>query len=228
MKRLLKPLLALVALLLVYLAVVAWWASASVDTLLAQYPAKPSLPHLSHSQRAILLAIEDPTFLSHHGLSLANGQGVATISSAVARETFLDGATLDGAAGQLQGLYRGVYACCKRVDFGRDVMALVLDAKVSKERQLAIYAATVYMGRQDGKQVRGLEGAAQAYLGKPLAALGDDEMAALVAMIRAPNELHPLRNHEAYELRLLRVRAVLSGRCKPAGWFDTTYAHCAP
>ena len=226
MKRLARSLLALIVLLLVYLAVVAWWASASVDTLLARYPADPAAALLSQSQRAILLRIEDPTFYSHHGLSLADGQGVATISSAVAREMFLDGATLDGARGLLQGVYRGVFACCKRIDFGRDIMALVLDAKVSKERQLAIYTSSVYMGRQDGKQMRGLQGAAQAYLGKPLASLGDDEMAALVAMIRAPNELHPLRNRDAYELRLLRVRAVLAGRCKPSGWFDTTYAHC--
>jgi membrane peptidoglycan carboxypeptidase len=56
--------------------------------------------------------------------------------------------------------------------------------------------------------------------------LDDDEMARLVAMIKAPNELHPVRNREAYALRLARVRAVLSGRCKPDGWLDTNYAHC--
>ena len=34
------------------------------------------------------------------------------------------------------------------------------------------------------------------------------------------------RNRAAYEERLVRVRAVLAGRCQPAGWFDTAYAHC--
>lgn len=36
--------------------------------------------------------------------------------------------------------------------------------------------------------------AARAYLGKPLAALDEDEMAGLVGMIKAPNAFHPVRN----------------------------------
>lgn len=76
------------------------------------------------------------------------------------------------------------------------------------------------------RQLRGLRQAALAYLGKPLADLTDDELAQLVAMIEAPNEPHPLRNRAAYEQRLARVKAVLAGRCAPAGWFDTTCAHC--
>jgi membrane carboxypeptidase/penicillin-binding protein len=226
MRRIRKALLAIAALLFVYLAIVAGWAAASVDTLLARHPVTQASP-LSPSQLAILLKIEDPTFLTHHGLSLADGQGVATMSSAVARELFLYDAPLTGVSGGLQRFYRAVFECCKKVDLGRDAMALVLDAHASKERQLAIYAATVYMGRHEGRQVRGLAAAAQAYLGKPLAAVNDDEMAGLVAMIKAPNEFHPLRHPDAYQLRLARVRAILAGRCRPDGWLDTSYAHCA-
>jgi membrane carboxypeptidase/penicillin-binding protein len=225
MRRLGKALLAIAALVVVYLAIVAGWAAASVDTLLARHPATQEAS-LSPSQLAILLKIEDPTFLTHHGLSLADGQGVATISSAVARELFLYDVPLTGVSGALQRFYRGAFECCKKVDLGRDTMALVLDAHASKERQLALYAATVYMGRHEGRQVRGLKAAAQAYLGKPLAAVNDDEMAGLVAMIKAPNEYHPARNRDAYQLRLARVRAVLAGRCRPEGWLDTSYAHC--
>ena len=228
MKRLGKAVLALAALLLVYLAVVAWWATASVGTLLAQQTVDPSAPRLSQSQRAILLRIEDPSFFTHHGLSLAEGQGVATISSAVARDLFLYDGRLDGLQGQLQRFYRGVFDCCRKVDLGRDTMALVLDASASKERQLALYVGGVYMGRHEGRQLRGLEQGAHAYLGKPLAALDDDEMGRLVAMLKAPNELHPVRNREAYVLRLARVRAVLAGRCRPDGWLDTDYIHCDP
>jgi membrane carboxypeptidase/penicillin-binding protein len=227
MKRLARALLAFAALLLIYLAIVAWWAAASVDTLLAHQSANTA-PQLSQSQLAILLRIEDPTFFSHRGLSLADGQGVATISSAVARDLFLYGPPLDGPKGVLQRVYRAVFDCCRKVDLGRDTMALVLDANASKARQLDLYAGGVYMGRHEGRQLRGLEQGAQAYIGKPLAALDDDEMARLVALIKAPNELHPLRNRQAYERRLARVKAVLAGRCKPDGWLDTSYAHCAP
>jgi len=227
MKRLGKALLAVAALVLVYLAIAAGWAAASVDPLLARHPATQS-SSLSPSQLAILLKIEDPTFLTHHGLSLADGQGVATISSAVARDVFLYGAALPGMKGVLQRVYRAVFDCCRRIDLGRDVMALVLDASASKQRQLDLYVGGVYMGRHEGRQVRGLEAAAQAYLGKPLAAVDEDGMARLVAMVKAPNELHPVRNRDAFELRLARVRAVLAGHCQPKGWLDTSYVQCDP
>ena len=48
------------------------------------------------------------------------------------------------------------------------MMALVLNAHLSKERQLAAYVTRVYMGTNDGTQVRGLQQAATSYLGKPL------------------------------------------------------------
>jgi len=227
MKHLGKGLLALLAALALYLAIAAGWAAASIDDLLARWPRGAAPAALSPRQTDILLRIEDPTFQAHHGLSLAEGQGVATISSALAREFFLEGPRLDGVQGSLQGFYRRVFDCCKRIDFGRDVTALVLDARLPKERQLAMYVQSVYMGRHDGQQVRGLAQAAQAYFGKPLAQLSDAESAGLVAMIKAPNAYHPVREPAAHALRLARVQAVLDGSCRPAGWFDTDYAHCA-
>lgn len=227
MKRLGKGLLALLAALALYLAIAAGWAAAAFDELLVRWPQETTPAALSPRQAAILLRIEDPTFYSHPGLSLADGQGVATISSALAREFFLEGRQLDGTKGLLQRFYRRVFDCCKRVDFGRDITALVLDARLPKERQLAMYVQSVYMGRHEGRQVRGLAQAAQAYFGKPLAQLDDAESAGLVAMIKAPNAYHPEREPTAYALRLARVQAVLDGTCRPAGWFDTDYAHCA-
>ncbi len=227
MKRLGKGLLALLAALALYLAIAAGWAAAAFDELLVRWPQETTPAALSPRQAAILLRIEDPTFYSHPGLSLADGQGVATISSALAREFFLEGPQLDGTKGLLQRFYRRVFDCCKRVDFGRDITALVLDARLPKERQLAMYVQSVYMGRYEGRQVRGLAQAAQAYFGKPLAQLDDAESAGLVAMIKAPNAYHPEREPTAYALRLARVQAVLDRTCRPAGWFDTDYAHCA-
>ena len=227
MKRLGKGLLALLVALVLYLAIAAGWAAAAFDDVLARWPQEAAPAALSARQRAILLRIEDPTFYSHPGLSLAEGQGVATISSALAREFFLEGPQLDGTKGLLQRFYRRAFDCCKRIDFGRDITALVLNARLSKERQLAMYVQSVYMGRHEGRQVRGLAQAAQAYVGKPLAQLDDAQTAGLVAMIKAPNAYHPVREPAAFALRLARVQAVLDGRCRPAGWFDTDYAHCA-
>jgi membrane carboxypeptidase/penicillin-binding protein len=219
-----KALLALVVCTLAYILVAAMWAWLSFDDTLSRAPM--TALNLSARQTEILLKVEDPTFYQHRGLSLADGQGVATISSAVAGQLFLSERKLPGMRGAMQTWYRGVFACCKRIDLGRDVMALVLDAKLSKDRQLALYVSHVYMGTDRGEQVTGLPHAAQHYVGKPLDHTTEQEFIALVAMIKAPNLYHPERNRAAHRLRTARLQAMLSGQCQPAGWFDTTYSRC--
>lgn len=228
MKTTRRALLALLALVLTHLVAVAIWSSASMSKVVSDHPMPANGARLSQRQTAILLQIEDPTFFTHPGLSLGSGQGFATITSAVARDVFLFDVQLDGMNGGFQTFYRRVFECCKKVDFGRDVMALVLNAKLSKETQLSMYVSKVYMGTNKGIQVKGLEQASGSYLGKPLNQITDQEFAGLVAMIKAPNHFHPIRNRPAYDLRVARVNAVLSGRCQPDGWFDTSFEHCKP
>ncbi len=211
--------------ILVYLIIAASWAAIALGDVMPAVPPAPT--GLSARQIAILLKVEDPTFYQHHGLSLADGQGFATISSAVASQVFLSGRSQDGIEGALQALYRGVFNCCKHVDFGRDVMALVLNARLSKDQQLALYVSEVYMGRNRGGQVKGLASAAQSYFGKPLAQLTEPEFIGLVAMIKAPNLYHPISNPAAHAQRAARIQALVDGKCKPAGWFDTSYTQCA-
>jgi hypothetical protein len=221
-------LFAFVSLTLIYLATVAIWSRASIDDALSQYSSLPSETGLSKRQTEILLAVEDPTFFEHGGLSLSDGQGLTTITSVVAREVFLFHTGFDGAKGAFQSLYRSVFACCKKVDIGRDVMALVLNSKLSKEQQLALYVSQVYMGTNQGSQIIGLREASLAYVGKPMTQLNDKEFSGLVAMIKAPNYFHPVRNHAAFALRAARIDAVVAGRCRPSGWFDTSFSHCKP
>jgi membrane peptidoglycan carboxypeptidase len=215
----------LALLLLAYLAVAAVWAWSAFDDARRLVPMEAV--ELSNRQAAVLLRVEDPDFYGHHGLSLGQGQGVATISSALARELFLGKDQLDGVPGMMQTFYRGVFACCKRIDLGRDMMALVLDARMSKREQLQRYSATVYMGTHEGQQLKGLAQAARSYLGKPLEATTDEEFIRLVAMIKAPNHYHPSRNAAALDERAARIQALLLGSCTPDGWFDTDYEGCA-
>lgn len=217
----------LAAFVLTYLAAAAVWAWSAFDEALGSAPPAETVG-LSERQAVILLRVEDPTFHDHAGLSIGQGQGVATISSAVAREVFLGEGRLDGVPGMLQAFYRGVFACCKRIDLGRDVMALVLDARMSKPEQLARYTAMVYMGTHGGRQLTGLAQAAHSYLGKSLDTATDEEFILLVAMIKAPNHYHPARNPAALAERTARIQALLLGRCKPEGWFDTDFAGCSP
>lgn len=215
----------LALLLLAYLAVAAVWAWSAFDDARRLVPMEAV--ELSNRQAAVLLRVEDPDFYGHHGLSLGQGQGVATISSALARELFLGKDRLDGVPGMMQTFYRGVFDCCKRIDLGRDMMALVLDARMSKREQLQRYSATVYMGTHEGQQLKGLAQAARSYLGKPLDATTDEEFIRLVAMIKAPNHYHPSRNAAALDERAGRIQALLLGSCAPDGWFDTDFEGCA-
>lgn len=215
----------LALLLLAYLAVAAAWAWSAFDDARRLVPLTHEV-ELSNRQAAVLLRVEDPDFYGHHGLSLGQGQGVATISSALARELFLGKDRLYGVPGMMQTFYRGVFDCCKRIDLGRDMMALVLDARMSKREQLQRYSATVYMGTHEGQQVTGLAQAARRYLGKPLEATTDEEFIRLVAMIKAPNYYHPSRNAAVLDERAARIQALLLGSCTPDGWFDTDYEGC--
>lgn len=227
MKRLRRLLLLLPAFLLAYLAVVSMWAWSAFDDAIASAPVTEAV-QLSARQAAILLRVEDPTFYEHAGLSIGQGQGVATISSAVARDVFIGQGRLGGVSGVLQAFYRGVFSCCKRIDLGRDMMALVLDARLPKSEQLARYTATVYMGTNQGEQVNGLAQAARSYLGKPLEETTEPEFIRLVAMIKAPNQFHPVKNPAALAARVARIEALLSGQCAPNGWLDTDFAGCGP
>jgi len=224
-KRWRRGLLLATALALAYLALAGAWAWTVFDDALSLAPPGETA-QLSERQTAILLRVEDPTFFEHAGLSIAPGQGVATISSALARNVFLGEGRLGGASGALQGFYRAMFNCCKRIDLGRDVMTLVLNARMSKDDQLTRYVATVYMGTHAGRQVQGLAQAARSYLGKPLGAVSEDEFIRLVAMIKAPNQYHPVRGSDALAQRVQRIQALLAGRCTATGWFDTDFEAC--
>ena len=230
-KKILRTLcigLPLLPLLLAYLGLVPLWMLAVVDDDVAAYPPALYANALAPAQQELLLKIEDATFFSHAGVSLANSRGVTTVTSSLARKAFLFHAERKGVKGVFQSFYRAVFNCCRKVDLGRDVMALVLNAHLDKRHQLALYAQEVYMGRAQGKQVKGLAQAASVYLGKPLAQARAAEFAGLVGMIQAPNLYNPLSNRAAFDQRAARVAAVATGRCVPDGWRDTGFEHCAP
>jgi membrane carboxypeptidase/penicillin-binding protein len=221
-----KKWLILPAFLLTYLLIVAIWAWGAFDDAVRLAPPAEAVS-LTQRQTAIVLQVEDPGFYEHSGLNVVSGQGLATISGAVARDLFLYQGEFDGIQGVFQKFYRKVFDCCRRVDLGRDVMALVLDARMPKHEQLALYFAGVYMGTNRGSQIRGLGKASRSYLGKPLTAATELEFIQLVAMIKAPNRYHPLKGPAVLAERTRRIQNLISGQCMPDGWSDTEFDKCA-
>ncbi len=211
---------------MVYLATVFVWSIFSVDELLGADNSNALLNQLSEEQISILLKIEDPTFYEHIGISVSLGQGLTTITSSIARDIFLFRHKLTGTKGRFQSFYEDVFMCCKKIDIGRDIMALVLNANLSKEKQLSIYTSNAYMGSHNKSGVIGLGQASEVYYGKPLDILTNKEFIGLVAMFKAPNVFNPVKNPIIHQLRADRIEQVVLGKCQPSGWFDILYEHC--
>ncbi|MBW8368692.1 MAG: transglycosylase domain-containing protein [Arenimonas sp.] len=214
-------------LLPVYLLIAFLWANSVADELLMATPSRGQATQIHPRHVRALVMVEDPAFYEHAGLDISKGQGVTSITSVLARDLFLGKHQVDGTKGAMQSFYRGVFNCCRKIDFGRDVMALVLDARVTKQQQLDMYVGSTYFGSLDGKAVVGFEAAANGYYGKDLSRLTDREFYGLMAMPIAPNRYHPLRNPELHAERAKRIEALVNGKCEASGWLDLTYEECA-
>ena len=210
-----------------YLSIAALWANSVVEELLQNAPSTHRKVEIQPNHLQALVKIEDPAFYDHHGLDISNGQGLTTITSVVARDLFLHNQDLVGIKGSLQSFYKLVFNCCKRIDLGRDIMAVVLNTHATKQQQLNLFLNNTYWGAMYGNGVIGMEAAAMAYYGKEASQLTDDEFYGLIAMPIAPKYYHPVTNPKIHAKRMQRIKAIASGQCAASGWLDLTYEHCA-
>lgn len=96
------------------------------------------------------------------------------------------------------------------------VLALLLDARMSKDEILEIYLNDVYLGHSGGKPVLGIEEASRLYFDKSPSQLRVDEAAVLAGMIRAPNRDTPDKRPDIIRARRDAILAVMHDR----GWID--------
>jgi membrane peptidoglycan carboxypeptidase len=229
-RRVLRVVVILIAILVVYLGVAALWAYMVTPRVVMQAstPRLLDLGSLPAPTVGILLRVEDPSFRTHHGIDpFAPGQGRVTISRALVHMLYLDRYDLTGVAGGLQSMYKLVDRIAGPVDLGPDAMALVVDARLGKNRQLQLFLQHVYMGRHGNRQIYGLPDAARAYFGKDPRQLSRRETVTLVAMMIGPNQFHPVRRPAALAERVRRIERLLQGGCKPRGLRDVHYRGCA-
>lgn len=96
------------------------------------------------------------------------------------------------------------------------VLAVVLDARLSKDELLELYLNDVYLGHHAGSPVLGIDEAARLYLDKTPPRLRVDEAALLAAMIRAPNRDTPEKRPDLARARRNAVLRVMRDR----GWIE--------
>jgi penicillin-binding protein 1B len=93
-------------------------------------------------------------------------------------------------------------------------MAILLDARYTKDEILEAYCNEIYLGQNGAVQIIGVEQAAQVYFGKRVTYLTLSEAATLAGIIRSPNVLSPLKYPERAKPRRDTVLALMRDQGK--------------
>jgi membrane carboxypeptidase/penicillin-binding protein len=187
------------------LAVVAVPAFIRAPRLVAQLDAAGILPFmptaLPGSRICALLAVQDPTIYRHQGIGLLAGPlGHTTVTQAICKGLFFN----EFNPGLLRlGKVRLM------------IIAWAFDRRIPKDMQLRLFLNLTYFGSLDGKEIHGFPDAATSFFGKDLQSLSEQEYLGLVAMLRAPNTYHVVRNPQANAARVRDIRKLLERACAP-------------
>lgn len=153
---------------------------------------KNSLPvdinEIPEQVRDAFLAIEDPGFYQHHGISL---RGIAR----AAWSDLSSGSKREGASTITQQLVRISFLSPDK-NFKRKIqeiiLALQLERRYTKNEILEMYLNNVYLG----EGAYGVQAAAQTYFGKDVGKLNLEEAAMLGGLPQAPSAYSPFREYK--------------------------------
>jgi penicillin-binding protein 1B len=151
------------------------------------------------------LAAEDSRFRSHIGIDPI-GIGRAAVTNVVA------GGVTEGGSTITQQLAKTRFLSSKRTfsrKFVEAGLALLIEARLSKDEILEAYLNEIYLGHRDGREVRGLGEASRVYFGKRPEKLTVAEAALVAGMIRAPNRDNPEERSRIAKQRRDAVLAVM-------------------
>ena len=149
------------------------------------------------------VAIEDSRFWSHKGVDVRSmvraAVGIITGDSSAG-----GGSTLT------QQLVKNLFLSSERSYWRKAneaYMALIVDARYSKDRILELYMNEVYLGQSGDNEIRGFPLASLYYFGRPVEELSLDQQALLVGMVKGASVYNPWRNPKlALERRNLVLR----------------------
>ena len=139
-----------------------------------------------------IIATEDKNFYHHEGISIRGTAG-ALITDLRQKTWTHGGSTLT------QQLVKNLFHNPERTwrrKILEAIMALLLEARYSKNEILENYLNEIYLGQNGAVQIIGVEQAAQLYFGKHITYLTLPEAATLAGIIRSPNVLSPLKYPE--------------------------------
>ncbi|KXJ39498.1 MAG: penicillin-binding protein 1B [Methylothermaceae bacteria B42] len=143
-----------------------------------------------------LLAVEDRNFYQHHGIS----------PRAIARALWADikaGRVVQGGSTITQQLVKNFFLSPERSilrKINEALMALILEARYSKDEILEAYLNEIYLGQDGARSIHGFGLASEFYFSRPLSDLEPHHIALLVGLVRGPIYYNP-RTHPKRAIR---------------------------
>jgi penicillin-binding protein 1B len=151
------------------------------------------------------VAAEDERFHHHPGIDPI-GMGRALFRNIRALGITQGGSTID------QQIVKARYLSQERTwrrKITEILLALLMDARLTKNEILEVYLNDVYLGHSGGKPVLGVDEASRVYFGKLPSRLAVDEAALLASIIRAPNRDTPDKRPDIVQARRDAVLAIM-------------------
>ena len=152
-----------------------------------------------------LLAVEDRSFLSHHGISLRG----------IARATFANlraGGAVQGGSTLTQQLAKNFFLTPERSLWRKAneaLLAVLLEARYEKSEILEAYLNEVFLGQRGRRAIHGFGLAAWYYYRRPLQELRSEELALLIGLAKGPSFYNPHRHPERARARRDTVLKVM-------------------
>jgi penicillin-binding protein 1B len=145
------------------------------------------IPHLL---KAGLVAVEDKNFYQHHGVA-----PLSIIRALIANVSA--GRTVQGGSTLTQQLVKNLFLT-REQSYTRKLkeaaMALVIDARYSKEEILNAYINEVFLGQNGAVAVHGFGLGSHYFFNKPLKELEIEEVATLIGLVKGPSFYDPKRH----------------------------------
>ena len=168
-----------------------------------------------------ILTTEDRDFFTHGGISPRRLVG-AVLQSVTRR------AGVRGTSTLTQQLVKNMFLTPERTLKRKAVealMAVILEAKYSKNQILEAYLNEIYLGQRGSVSVTGVEEASRFYFGKSVSRLELPEAAMLAGLISSPGKYSPFRNPDnARQRRAVVLRGMLEQKKIDKAAFDAASA----
>nr|WP_315853256.1 penicillin-binding protein 1B [Alteromonas oceanisediminis] len=150
-----------------------------------------------------LTLVEDQNFYKHHGVAPMSILRAFMANLAAGR-------TVQGGSTLTQQLVKNLYLTREKSIVRKvkeALMAVVIDARYSKDRILQAYLNEVFIGQNGGVGVHGFGLGSHFYFDRPVDELNTAEIATLVGLVKGPSYYNPRRHPErAVERRDLVLR----------------------